>query len=50
MKIQYAEEKGIEKGKTEISKEMLKSKVPINEIMKYTKLTEEELIKLQKQL
>ena len=50
MKIQYAEEKGIEKGKTEISKEMLKSKVPINEIMKYTKLTEEELIKLQKQI
>ena len=58
MKIQYAEEKGIAIGKDEgkkeekieIAKEMLKSKVSIDEIIKYTKLTKQEIIKLQKQI
>lgn len=66
MKIQYAEEKGIERGKCEgiaigksqgeksktieIAKEMLKSKVQKVEIIKYTKLSEEELNKIEKEI
>ena len=50
MKIQYAEEKGINKGKKEksieIAKEMLKINIPIETIIKITKLTEDEINKL----
>lgn len=44
---EYGYEKGIEAGKIEIVKEMLKDKVDIKTIMKYTGLTEEEIIKLE---
>ena len=47
----YLEEKGIEKGKMEerldLAKEMLKGNEPIEKIMKYTKLSEEEILKIE---
>ena len=58
MKIQYAEEKGIsieekrgEKNKTiEIAKEMLKLKMPMETIIQITKLSEEELNKIDNKI
>ena len=43
MKVQYAEEKGIQKEKVKIAKKMLKLNVPIDIIMKSTELTKEEI-------
>ena len=46
----YLEEKGIEKGKMEekldLAKEMLKDNEPIEKIIKYTKLSKEEILKI----
>ena len=58
MKIQYAEEKGIERGKNEgkieekleITKEMLKLKMPIETIIQITKLKEEEINKIKNEM
>ena len=54
MKIQYAEEKGIsigEKNKTiAIAKEILKLKMPMETIIRITKLSEEELNKLKNKI
>ena len=44
------EEEATKKEKIAIAKEMLNSKVPIEEIKKYTKLTEDDILKLQKDL
>lgn len=44
--LDYAEEKGIKKGKEEIIKAMLKEKMDIETICKITKLTKEEIEKI----
>ena len=44
------EEIGMEKGKAEIVKNMLKDNEPIEKIMKYTGLTKKEIAKIQKEL
>lgn len=39
-------EEGIEKGRIEIAKEMLDDNEPLEKIIKYSKLTKEEILKL----
>ena len=47
----YLEEKGKEEGIEEkaidVAREMLKDKEPIEKIIKYTKLTKEEILKIE---
>ena len=45
--IEYATNKGIEQGKVEIAKNMLKKKMNIEDIKEITGLTEEEIKKLK---
>ncbi|MBV7273748.1 hypothetical protein JMF89_09695 [Clostridiaceae bacterium UIB06] len=44
------EERGIEKGKIEIASEMIKEGEPIEKIKKYTKLDENKILELMKQI
>ena len=41
--IRYAEKKGVEQGKAEVAREMLKDNVPIETIVKYSGLTEDQV-------
>ena len=45
--VQYVLNEFVSKEKHKIAKEMLKSKMPKTEIIKYTKLSEEELNKIE---
>ena len=44
----YLEEKGSEEKAIDVAREMLKDKEPIEKIMKYTKLSKEEILKIKK--
>lgn len=43
----YLEEKGSEEKAIDVAREMLKDKEPIEKIMKYTKLSKEEILKIE---
>ena len=46
-KIEEGREEGREEERIEIAKEMLKDNEPLEKIIKYSKLTKEEILKLQ---
>ena len=48
--IEIGKEQGIEQNKKEIAKSMLKEKMPIETIMKVTKLSREEIEKIEKEM
>ena len=48
--IEIGREQGIEQNKKEIAKSMLKEKMPIETIMKVTKLSREEIEKIEKEM
>ena len=43
----YLKEEGVEEKAIDVAKEMIKDKEPIEKIMKYTKLSKEEILKIQ---
>lgn len=49
-KIEEGREEGREEERVEIAKEMLKDGEPIEKIVKYSKLSENEILELQKKL